>query len=347
MERLLRQVKQVLDAVALNQARPPIKCVLAVSGGVDSMVMWHCMKQVSDWRDYQDVELIIAHFNHQLRSESDEEQRALKTLAHRQTLAYYTATWAYPADHNIEAAARQARYAFLADVVQETGASVIMTGHHLDDASETWYLKTTRGSSLKGLGGMPTAYERCLETSQGESVTVRHLRPLLTSRKSDICWYAQQHQLRYFEDASNNSLDYFRNRLRHQLIPALNEENPNLAVQIADMQRDLRASYQVHRLNFRRYVQAYFHQEGATWLLKLRAWRQLSLAEQRIYLQVFFEEDLIDRSGGYHYHQLEIAIELLANPTSTGKHHQLGGAYQLRIEREWAYFEPMSGKVGK
>ncbi len=256
---LYTQFEQVLEQYNLLKNRK--KIIIAVSGGVDSIVLLHLMQSIPiDKRP----KIIVAHINHELRSESKHEETMVRELAQQYGLSFYNHRWA-KSEHppsGIEEAARHVRYTFLKEVMIETTADSVMTAHHQDDQVETILMKITRGSTLEQITGIKEAQR----FSHGQLV-----RPLLSFTKEEIYQYAKTNGLVYMEDQSNQTLDYTRNRFRNTIIPLLKEENQQFNTQINQFKMDLEdllaiASTPIHQ-NFNELVstqqgQIAFHQEA-------------------------------------------------------------------------------------
>lgn len=182
--------------------------VLAVSGGVDSVVLLDLLAKVIS-RD----KLAIAHVNHGLRKESDKEEEFVKTLAQKHGVDFYCKKLNLKSKS--EGTARRERYKFLRNIKSKIGARYIITAHHLNDQVETVLLNLTRGAGPLELWGM-------------EEVEGDVLRPLLGFSKKEIKAFAKRKKLRYVEDQSNKDLSFSRNRIRHKVIPELEKINPGL-----------------------------------------------------------------------------------------------------------------------
>lgn len=187
--------------------------LLAVSGGIDSVVLTHLMHSAG-------FPFAIAHCNFHLRpSDCDRDETFVRHLANTYAVPFHVAqfdTRAYASQHHqsIEQAARQLRYDFFEQLRQQHHYAAILTAHHRDDSTETFFLNLLRGTGLTGLHGILPV--------QGHIV-----RPLLPFSRNDIEAYAAQHQLSHVEDTSNASLDYLRNQVRHQLMPLLRQLQPS------------------------------------------------------------------------------------------------------------------------
>lgn len=199
----------------------------AVSGGPDSVAMLYTLLEIC--RDIEGLRIQVAHFNHQLRREADEEEAFVAALASRLSLEFYSRrcdSAEYAATHrlNLEAAARSLRYQFLAEVCDQTGSTVVTTGHNLNDQAETILFRLTRGTGSEGLAG--------IRRTRPLNERVRIVRPLLHISRRDIEAYLHQNGYEYVLDQSNLSVDLSRNRIRHQVIPILEIINPEAVANI-------------------------------------------------------------------------------------------------------------------
>ena len=210
---------------------PQQTVVVAVSTGVDSMVLLHLLQQLPASERPQ---LVVAHVNHHLRTQSQTEADYLRQYCQQRHLKLALADW-LPAAHpksGIEAAGRQFRYHFFADVMRANHAAAVLTAHHANDQVETYIMKLARGGDIEQLTGI--AASRAFATG-------RLVRPLLTWSKVQLRDYAAAHHVTYFEDATNRDVTLTRNRIRHQVVPELMVVNPQLLSHVADYQRQLTA----------------------------------------------------------------------------------------------------------
>ncbi|HEY9008302.1 MAG TPA: tRNA lysidine(34) synthetase TilS [Ohtaekwangia sp.] len=188
--------------------------LLAVSGGIDSMVMLHLFQQAG-------FSIAIAHCNFQLRGkDADGDEDFVKTVAAQQNIPCFTTrfdTAAYAEVHklSIQMAARELRYRWFNEVVTHQGFTKLATAHHLNDSLETVLLHWVHGASLDGFAGIPVKHSNII-------------RPLLFASREAIEQYAKAHNIAWREDSSNQTDDYQRNYIRHKIIPALKELNPSL-----------------------------------------------------------------------------------------------------------------------
>lgn len=199
------------------------KILVAVSTGIDSMVLLDLLQNSG-------CLLGVAHVNHQLRPESATEARFLAAYCQERGIPFYQKKWLQPAKTNVEAQAREFRYAFFKEVMAEHAYPLLVTAHHGDDQAETILMRLVRGGSLHAHSGIA----RLQDFHAGKI-----LRPLLPFSKQALIDYAQMRQLTFFEDATNGSPDYFRNRIRQQVVPLLKEENPQFLAHIQQFQQQL------------------------------------------------------------------------------------------------------------
>jgi tRNA(Ile)-lysidine synthase len=209
-------MKSAAKAQTTSEADFPV--LVAISGGRDSIVMLH-------WLISQGQKnLILCHLNHALRGrESGQDAALIRRLAKQHALPCEiqkrdVAAFAKKHQLSLETAGRQLRHDFLFAMAAKHRAHTVFLAHHADDQAETILANLCRGSSIAGLSGM--AQETQL-TRGDQRLTLQ--RPLLEWRRAEIDAYITQHQLIYREDSSNSSLQYRRNRLRHQVLPLLND----------------------------------------------------------------------------------------------------------------------------
>lgn len=210
------------------QLSPKDSILLGVSGGPDSICLLHIL-----WR--LEYPLVVAHLDHQLRSESSQEAQFVAEFSRQLNVPFIqqkidVKSFAEQAGYSIEEAARVARYRFLFDAAEQYGASTVATGHSADDQVETVLMHFLRGSGLDGLTGMPY-----LRLPNPWSKRIPHIRPLLANWREQILQYIQDNQLQSCQDLSNLDLTYYRNRLRHELLPILKQYNPGIHRRIWQM----------------------------------------------------------------------------------------------------------------
>lgn len=200
--------------------------IVAVSGGPDSLFLTYYLNSLKDKLNFK---LIMAHVNHHLRKESDEEEKFLKNYAEINNLIFEKYDF-YGSGSNFEEEARKARYRFFEEVINKYQASYLFLGHHLDDLLETLLMKMVRGVSLSNLPSLNNMEDRN---------TYKLIRPLTSFTKEEIVDYLDKHNLKYFIDKSNQDNRYTRNRYRNLIIPYLLEENKNVRDNFKTYNEDL------------------------------------------------------------------------------------------------------------
>lgn len=190
------------------------KFLLAVSGGIDSVVMCELYKEAK-------LKFDIAHCNFKLRGiESNEDEMFVKSLATKYKVSFFAKkfdakTYASKNKFSIQMAARELRYNWLEQLRQQNNYTYIAIAQHTNDAIETLLINLIRGTGIAGLHGILPH-------------TGNIIRPLLYATRSEIKEFASKNHLAFREDSSNLSDKYIRNKLRHHVIPILKEINPNL-----------------------------------------------------------------------------------------------------------------------
>ena len=184
----------------------PIVC--AVSGGVDSVFLIYALKKLG-------YNVILAHVNHHKRIESEMEEKAMQEFANELNVPFELLNYHYSGAGNFHAEAHEARYKFFRSVADKYNTNIIATAHHLNDQIETILIKLLEGSNLYGYGGMPFKY------NDGKYIIIR---PLLCLKKEEIYEYCNLNNIKYFEDSSNQSDEFLRNRIRHHIVPLLLNE---------------------------------------------------------------------------------------------------------------------------
>jgi tRNA(Ile)-lysidine synthase len=215
---MLEEFRHFIQSNSLCQ--PTDRILLAVSGGIDSMVLLHLYFAAG----YKPG---IAHCNFHLRgAESDGDEKSVKSIAENMDAAYHqqdfdTEQSADESGISIQMAARNLRYRWFEEIRKKYGYQFIATAHNQDDVIETFFINLSRGTGIRGLTGIPVRSETVI-------------RPLLFASRESIVDYATEHDIGFREDSSNASDKYLRNRVRHHLIPMLEEENPSFRNALMD-----------------------------------------------------------------------------------------------------------------
>ena len=183
---------------------PQEKILVAVSGGVDSVVLFDLLKQ-------QDI--IVAHVNHNLRGkESDKDEQFVKELVEKNNISFYSKKLTDQPKNEEEA--RDERYAFFEEVLEKTGAKYIALAHHKDDQIETCFMQLIRGTK---------------SFSPMKEFSAKKWRPLLQHSKQDLVNYAQENNLEWREDSTNQESEFSRNKIRNILLPEIQDINSSFS----------------------------------------------------------------------------------------------------------------------
>ncbi len=214
---------------------PSAEFLVAVSGGMDSMVLFHLMDILAKEKR---LKIKIVHFNHHLRGRhSDADERFVARNCRQRALSLIVGHGRDILERrhrlglSLEEAARRARYDFFDRCLKKQPEAWLLTAHTASDQAETVIMNLLRGSGLRGLKGIPAQRQRIL-------------RPMLMITRAEISEFSQQHNVSFIEDSSNDSLEFTRNRIRHQVLPLLKQEagmdlDKRLSVMAAGLAVDL------------------------------------------------------------------------------------------------------------
>lgn len=255
--------------------------VLALSGGVDSMVLAHLLFNLPE--KFQ-PKIILAHANHHLRQVSDEEEAYIQGWAKDKPAKLEVKHWEEPAQKNIEQAARHFRYDFFKEVMEKYQADVLLTGHHQDDQLETILMNFTRGGHWQSLQGIKR------KQAFGSGYLIR---PLLDFSKIDLRQYAADKGIFYFEDQTNYSRAHTRNRFRLDIVPLLKKENPQVGFHAQELSENIQALQAIINPQ----VEAYLTMVEGDGFFSLKAFRTLPEAYQPFVLEAWLEKTLLDQEG--------------------------------------------------
>lgn len=211
---MLNKLRAFLKEQALLS--PGDSVIAAVSGGADSVAMLFALYLL---RDELGVTLEAAHFNHHLRgAESDRDEAFVTDFCGRYDIPLHLGSGRIvPGKKGLEAAARDARYAFLRRLPGK-----VATAHTADDNAETVLMRLIRGTGLKGLGAIAP-------------VSGNVIRPMLTVTRDDVEAFLEEYALPHVEDSSNGTDDFLRNRIRHGILPLMRTENPRIGENLSAM----------------------------------------------------------------------------------------------------------------
>jgi tRNA(Ile)-lysidine synthase len=257
---MLHAFKAYISKMGL--CRPGEHLLLAISGGIDSVIMAHLFHAAG----YQ---CTLAHCNFQLRGEESEADEALvRSIAALLEFPVYVKRFdveGYIEENggSIQMAARELRYNWFDELLREQGYDHVATAHNRNDSIETFFLNLSRGTGIRGLLGIP----------------VRNgpiIRPMLFATRNEIIQYAREHRIEYREDASNLETKYTRNKIRHDLIPVLEQINPSFIETISMNMERLQEVEAIFREAVEKQRDTLFKQEEGHLSVEIHALRSLT-----------------------------------------------------------------------
>jgi tRNA(Ile)-lysidine synthase len=232
-------IEQVLKTVRnYGMVKPGDKVLAAVSGGPDSMFLLHALLRLKNKLGIKSV--TACNLDHCLRGkESEEDSRFVRWEARRLGIECYQKRVDISASKSrelsTEEAARDTRYAFYKEAARKSGANVVATGHTIDDQAETVLMRIVKGASLKGLVGIAPV--------RGEEA-LRIIRPLIELEKAQLVIYLDNFGMPYRIDSSNFEDKYFRNIVRREIVPFLENYNPRLKRSLFNLAEHLREDFE-------------------------------------------------------------------------------------------------------
>jgi len=295
------------------------KLLVAVSGGVDSMVLLDILHQLK-------YPIVVAHCNFKLRNEaSDNDELFVKETAEKLNLPLFNTdfdTASYAKTHGIstQMAARDLRYTWFEKIRKEQGCELIVTAHHQDDNLETILLNLIKGTALKGLSG--------ISPKNGKIV-----RPLLPFTKNEILKYAETHKLKWREDTSNASNKYERNKIRLEVIPTLKEMNPKLLENLSKNTSYLRDTEHIYANGLKHHLKSWLVKRGEETYIPI-----LKILKTKGYPTILYE---YLNPFGFNATQVEQIIESF--DAQAGKQF-LTESHQLIKDRKFLILSPKTNE---
>jgi tRNA(Ile)-lysidine synthase len=248
---------------------PGDRILAGISGGVDSVVLL-------DLLDKAGYNIAIAHCNFKLRSEdSDADEALVDKLALKYSkplfkTSFNTLEYARGKGISVEMAARELRYQWFETIRSENGYQWICVAHHRDDQIETFFLHLSRGTGLTGLTGM-------------SAVNGKLVRPLLFASRKEIELYSKENELEFREDLSNLDTDYQRNKIRHKILPLMEEINPSFRDGLIHTIANLRDSLKIQSNEIEKAWDDVAEQRGEDFYLSLDKLKELDPLPSYLY----------------------------------------------------------------
>jgi tRNA(Ile)-lysidine synthase len=298
--------------------------LVAVSGGPDSLCLLHLLWELG-------YNLVVAHLDHSLRPESAAEAAMVQRITESLGVHYVhdrrdVAGYASQKSQSIEEAARELRYRFLFEQAETLTAQAVAVGHTADDQVETVLMHLLRGAGLSGLRGM-----RYYSLPNPWSKTIPLVRPLLGIWREEIMAYLDQRGLQPSQDASNLEKRYYRNRLRHELIPHLDELNPGVRRRIWKMATLLQDEDEtIERVVDAAWSQFYESDSAGAVAFDTGGLCKLQKGVQRRLIRRAISH-LRPGLRDIDYETVERVLDFLASPTRSGRKDLAAG---LRLEME-------------
>lgn len=313
--------------------------IVGVSGGADSLTLL-------DFLVRSGHPVVVGHFNHRLRPEASEEARIVERLAETLKIPFIlgeTATPIYAQEQklSIEEAARELRYRFLFKQAEKHHAQAVAVAHNADDQVETVLMHLLRGAGLDGLTGMPY---RALPNPWSKTIPL--VRPLLHIWRAEIESYCTERGLNPIVDATNADTTYFRNRLRHELIPELETYVPGFRRRLHQTADLLTADHQVlDDLTETTWLEVVQEMGAGHVTLLPLSFRLHPLALRRRLIRKAISH-LRPGARDVDFALVQRALDFAAHPTATGQ-ADLGLGLRISLERdrlilsEWGSEIPM------
>jgi len=274
--------------------------LIALSGGVDSVVLTHLMTQLPKRIRPQ---LNLVYINHQLREESITEENYIRNFSQKKNIPLFTFVWnktLHP-EKDLENEARKMRYDYFNRVMEENNIPILITAHHLGDQAETVLMKLIRGGLIENKKGIE------LKSSFREK---QLLRPLLPFSKQELYEYASENKLTYFEDQTNHTDLYERNRIRRNIIPYLKKENPKIQEHLYDFSKELDDLIDVAAPLIEKKKEELITKENNKWKLTLKEFHK-EKRSMRYFILVEILKDVYKEEQAFNKHYVELLLDWL------------------------------------
>ena len=302
--------------------RPEGFCLLALSGGADSVALLH-MLLPRVGKDGFSLEAV--HVNHGLRgTESEADAAFARELCAEEGVPFhlYTPDLKGRRDEN---AAREARYACFRDCMCATGAKTLLLAHHADDQAETFLMRLLRGAGPEGLS--------CME-AKADVLGVKVLRPMLQLGRAEIREALRQAGHFWREDSSNAQTDYLRNAIRLQLLPEMDQLAPGVSKKLAQTARLIGLENEAMRGEADRFLQQW---AGALWLDAEKVRKLPAALQARVLRRWWQQNGPVMAERGLNLKQTEAGLRLLETP---GGISNWPGGWRLVRGKRWLHMVP-------
>lgn len=272
--------------------------VVAVSTGVDSMMLLTILGEL-----LSPHQIVVAHVNHHLRKQSDEEERFIRQYCRQHGWQLFVDQWLKHPQHGIEEAARKERYRFFAQVLARVNGHYLLTAHHKNDLAETMLMKLVRTGDVRATIGM--------RESRSFGKAAQLIRPLLHVPKQELIAAARRRQIKWFEDQTNQDDNTQRNRFRHHYLPALERENPQLLDHLFQFHQQLQALVDQQRVG----VQALVNQLTTVNQLSLIDYQKLPTGTRQMVLAEWLNQQGIYGVSEKRVQQLDHWLNNVQTPS--------------------------------
>ena len=292
------------------------KFIVAVSGGVDSIVLLHLCRNLK-------LNFVVAHCNFKLRGkESDDDELFVKNLAEKYKIKFYSNSFntkelSNRSNKSVQMIARDLRYSWFNKLSEDLAINYIITAHHIDDSIETFLINLSRGAGINGFLGIP-------------EINNKINRPLLAFTKDQLKSYALENKILFREDSSNKKKDYMRNQIRLEVIPKLKKINPYLLESFPKTIKKLEQSKSIIADRIAKVLSEVSFKKGGELFFEIESIKNLSNIEAYVY-EIFKQ---------YNFTQWDDIVDLL--DSQTGK-EVVSKTHRLLKNREYLI---LTKKVG-
>lgn len=294
---------------------PANRVLLAVSGGLDSMVMLHLFKRAN-------YPIAVAHCNFQLRGiEAGQDEQFVADACQSLAIPFFSKkfnTQEYAKENrlSIQVAARELRYAWFQELMDDEKLDCLATAHHVNDSLETVLLRWIHGSSLESFAGIPVKNKKVI-------------RPMLFATRSQLSDFASEQCIMWRSDSSNDSDDYQRNFIRHQVIPKLKEINPALESTFQHGLKKITGELEFLKTQLEQWKQDHVHEKSGQVLIDKAALLNASFSDSLLWRVV--------REYGFNIDQCHDMMQ--AMQSQSGKKF-IGTSHLLTLDREYIIISP-------